>query len=62
MASRTTYAIVGMGCTNFVEHWDNGLDNLEVEAANDAYTSAGIRKDKVDARLVRRAPAREDLT
>ena len=21
-------AIVGMGCTNFVEHWDLGLDDL----------------------------------
>ena len=42
-------AIVGMGCTNFVEHWDKGLDDLVVEAANDAYGSAGIEKDKVDA-------------
>jgi acetyl-CoA C-acetyltransferase len=42
-------AIVGMGCTNFVEHWDKGLDDLEVEAANAAYASAGIDKDKVDA-------------
>jgi len=42
-------AIVGMGCTNFIEHWDKGLDDLVVEAANDAYGSAGIEKDKVDA-------------
>ena len=21
-------AIVGMGCTNFVEHWDKGLDDV----------------------------------
>ncbi len=42
-------AIVGMGCTNFVEQWDKGLDDLEVEAANAAYASAGIEKDKVDA-------------
>jgi acetyl-CoA C-acetyltransferase len=42
-------AIVGMGCTNFVEHWDKGLDDLEVEAANAAYASAGIDKDQVDA-------------
>jgi acetyl-CoA C-acetyltransferase len=42
-------AIVGMGCTNFVEHWDKGLDDLEVEAANAAYASAGIDKDRVDA-------------
>jgi acetyl-CoA C-acetyltransferase len=42
-------AIVGMGCTNFVEHWDKGLDDLEVEAANAAYASAGLDKDQVDA-------------
>ncbi len=42
-------AIVGMGCTNFVEHWDKGLDDLEVEAANAAYASAGIDKEQVDA-------------
>ena len=42
-------AIVGMGCTNFVEHWDKGLDDLLIEAANDAYASAGIDKDDVDA-------------
>jgi acetyl-CoA C-acetyltransferase len=42
-------AIVGMGCTNFVEHWDKGLDDLTIEAANAAYASAGIDKDKVDA-------------
>ena len=42
-------AIVGMGCTNFVEHWDKGLDDLVIEAANDAYASAGIDKNDVDA-------------
>ncbi|HEX4531310.1 MAG TPA: acetyl-CoA acetyltransferase, partial [Acidimicrobiia bacterium] len=42
-------AIVGMGCTNFVEHWDKGLDDLLIEAANDAYAAAGMGKDDVDA-------------
>ena len=42
-------AIVGMGCTNFVEHWDKGLDDMAIEAANAAYASAGIGKDAVDA-------------
>src|SRR3954464_6980567 len=42
-------AIVGMGCTNFVEHWDKGLDDLLIEAANDAYAAAGMTKDDVDA-------------
>jgi acetyl-CoA C-acetyltransferase len=42
-------AIVGMGCTRFVEHWDLGLDDLLINAANDAYASAGIDKSAVDA-------------
>jgi acetyl-CoA C-acetyltransferase len=42
-------AIIGMGCTSFVEHWDLGLDDLIVNAANDCYSSAGIAKDHVDA-------------
>lgn len=42
-------AIIGMGCTSFVEHWDLGLDDLIVNAANDCYASAGIAKDQVDA-------------
>jgi len=43
------FAIVGMGCTNFVEHWDKGLDDLVIEGANEAYASAGVDKDDVDA-------------
>jgi acetyl-CoA C-acetyltransferase len=42
-------AIVGMGCTRFVEHWDLGLDDLLIDAANQAYASAGIDKADVDA-------------
>lgn len=42
-------AIIGMGCTNFVEHWNLGLDDLIVNAANECYLSAGIAKDAVDA-------------
>jgi acetyl-CoA C-acetyltransferase len=42
-------AIVGMGCTNFVEHWGKGFDDLLIEAANAAYTSAGVDKEQVDA-------------
>ena len=36
MASRgikDQVAIVGMGCTNFGEHWDKGADDLLVDAA-----------------------------
>lgn len=46
---RDRVAIIGMGCTPFVEHWDSGLDDLLVDAANDAYASAGIDKQAVDA-------------
>lgn len=42
-------AIVGMGCTPFVEHWGLGLDDLIVNASNECFTSAGIGKDDVDA-------------
>src|SRR5882757_1993454 len=42
-------AIVGMGCTKFGEHWDKGPDDLLIEAAYDAYASAGIDPKDVDA-------------
>ena len=42
-------AIVGMGCTRFVEHWGLGIDDLIIDAANDAYAAAGIEKAAVDA-------------
>ncbi len=42
-------AIVGMGCTPFREHWDLGLDDLLIDAATEAFASAGIDKDDVDA-------------
>src|SRR5580658_8057281 len=38
-----------MGCTNFGEQWDKGLDDLVVEAAKDTFDSAGVTKDEVDA-------------
>jgi acetyl-CoA C-acetyltransferase len=46
---RDRVAIVGMGCTRFAEHWDKGLDDLLVDATSDAFTSAGVTKDDVDA-------------
>ncbi len=46
---RDRVAIVGMGCTPFGEHWDKGADDLLVDAAGDAYNSAGIEQDAVDA-------------
>ena len=42
-------AIVGMGCTPFKEHWDKGVDDLALEASNEAFAAAGIDKDDVDA-------------
>ncbi len=42
-------AIVGMGCTRFAEHWEKGLDDLIVEAAQDTFASAGVDKEQVDA-------------
>lgn len=42
-------AIVGMGCTPFGEHWDKGPEDLLIDAAQDAYKSAGITPDAVDA-------------
>ncbi len=42
-------AIVGMGCTPFGEHWDRGADDLLISAAGDAFASAGVTKDDVDA-------------
>jgi len=46
---RDRVAIVGMGCTAFGEHWDKGTDELLVEAATEAYRSAGVDPDHVDA-------------
>ena len=46
---RDRVAIVGMGCTRFGEHWDKGLDDLIVEASGEAFTSAGVTREQVDA-------------
>ncbi|MFD0690693.1 acetyl-CoA acetyltransferase [Actinomadura fibrosa] len=46
---RDRVAIVGMGCTRFTEHWDKGVDELLLDAAGEAFTSAGVTKEQVDA-------------
>jgi acetyl-CoA C-acetyltransferase len=46
---RDRVAIVGMGCTPFGEHWDKSVDDLLVEAAHDALTSATVAIGDVDA-------------
>ena len=42
-------AIVGMGCTEFGEHFDRSIEDMIIEAAHAAYDSAGIEQDAVDA-------------
>ncbi|MDJ0867242.1 MAG: acetyl-CoA acetyltransferase [Myxococcota bacterium] len=52
MASRgicDRVAIVGMGCTNFGEHWDKSTADMLVEAAHGAYGQAQVEPDQVDA-------------
>ena len=52
MASRgikDRVAIIGMGCTRFGEHWDKGTDDLLIDAAYEAYESAGIAPDDIEA-------------
>ena len=46
---RDRVAIVGMGCTPFGEHWDKGANDLLVEAAGEALSSAGLELRQVDA-------------
>src|ERR1700733_6432823 len=46
---RDQVAIVGMGCTPFAEHWDKGLDDLIVDASTEAFASAGVTREEVDA-------------
>ncbi len=42
-------AIVGMGCTEFGEHFDRSIEDMIIEAAHAAYDSAGIEQNDVDA-------------
>ncbi|MFP3899570.1 MAG: acetyl-CoA acetyltransferase [Acidimicrobiia bacterium] len=46
---RDRVAIVGMGCTRFGERWDEGVDELVLDATGEAFASAGVTKDDVDA-------------
>lgn len=46
---RDRVAIVGMGCTPFGEHWDKSADDLLIDAAVEAQTSAGIKSEDIDA-------------
>lgn len=46
---RDRVAIVGVGCTPFAEHWDKGIDELLVDAANETWASAGVDRNDIDA-------------
>ena len=42
-------AVVGMGCTRFAEAFDQGTDDLLVAASEEAFASAGVDRQDVDA-------------
>ena len=42
-------AIIGMGCTQFKEHFDRSADDLMIDAVEDTLASAGVAKDDIDA-------------
>jgi acetyl-CoA C-acetyltransferase len=46
---RDRVAIIGMGCTNFGEHWDKGVDDLLIDAAEEAMSAAGVSAGDIDA-------------
>src|ERR1051326_233615 len=46
---RDRIAIIGMGCTRFAEHFDKGAPDLMIESSRDAFESAGLTKDDIDA-------------
>ena len=46
---RDRVAIVGMGCTPFGEHWDKGVDDLLIDASQEALQSAQVALADIDA-------------
>ena len=46
---RDKVAIIGMGCTNFGEHWNKSTDDLLIDSSSAALANAGITLDDVDA-------------
>lgn len=42
-------AIIGMGCTQFGERWNVGLEDLAIEAAYEAYEDAGVNPEDIEA-------------
>ena len=41
-------AIIGMGCSQFGERWDVGLEDLAIEAVYEAYEDAGVGPDDIE--------------
>jgi len=46
---RDRVAIVGMGCTQFGERWDRGVDDLLTDAVKETVASAGVGLADIDA-------------
>jgi acetyl-CoA C-acetyltransferase len=46
---RDRVAIVGMGCTPFGEHWDKGVADLLVDSTSEAFQTAEIDPNQIDA-------------
>jgi acetyl-CoA C-acetyltransferase len=46
---RDRVAIIGMGCTNFGEHWDKSADDMLIDSSSAALADAGIAIDDIDA-------------
>jgi acetyl-CoA C-acetyltransferase len=42
-------AIIGMGCTRFGERWEDGAEELMVEAFEECLADAGIEKNEIEA-------------
>src|SRR3984885_15739428 len=42
-------AIIGMGCTTFGERWDQGPEDLMVDAFEEALADAGIERGQIEA-------------
>ncbi|MBN2179002.1 MAG: acetyl-CoA acetyltransferase [Deltaproteobacteria bacterium] len=46
---RDKVAIIGMGCTRFGERWNDGAEDLMVEAFQECLADAGIEKNEIQA-------------
>ena len=45
-------AIVGMGCCKFGENWDQGADDMIIDAVYEAYEDAGVERKDIQAAWV----------